>query len=94
MAIYELTRGEQNKSEGKLAHFSEKRAEIILSYLYGSFLEEGFRDIDVALYLAKIGKIKALQYELNMENALKELIVFPFDVRVLNHAPLSFKFKM
>lgn len=94
MAIYELTREEKNEIKGKLAHFSEKRAEIILSYLHGSFLEEGFRDIDVAVYLAKIGKSEALQYELNMENALKELIGFPFDVRVLNHAPLSFRFKM
>jgi hypothetical protein len=34
-----------------------------LSYLHGSFLEEGFRDIDVALCLAKIGKSEALQVE-------------------------------
>lgn len=32
-----------------------------MSYLHGSFLEEGFRDIDVALCLAKIGKSEALQ---------------------------------
>lgn len=94
MAIYKLTSEEKNELKDKLAHFSEKRAEIILSYLHGSFLEEGFRDIDVAIYLTKISKGEALQYELNMENELRELTGFPFDVRILNHAPLSFRFSV
>lgn len=94
MAIYELSKEQKEKIKGKLRHFLERKSEIVLAYLYGSFLEGDFRDIDVAAYLTEISKGEALQYELNMENELKELIGFPFDVRILNYAPLPFRFNV
>jgi len=37
---------------------------------------------------------KALQYEIKLERRIEDIIGFPADVRVLNHAPLSFRFNV
>jgi predicted nucleotidyltransferase len=69
----------------------EKRDEITFAYIHGSFLFGNFRDIDIAIYLGdNIGK--TVHYELQLEVELGKLIGLPVDVRVLNSAPLSFRF--
>jgi len=67
----------------------------LFAYLYGSFVKKDtFRDIDVAIYLEKI-PISILEYELEMETELmKVLKKYIVDVRVLNTAPLSFKYNV
>ena len=62
----------------------------MFAYLHGSFLEDYFRDIDIAIYLNT--EKKNVLYALNLERELEEEVGFPVDVRILNHAPLSFKF--
>ena len=69
--------------------------EILFAYLHGSFVKkDAFHDIDVAIYLERM-PASVLEYELQMETdlmkALKKYIV---DVRVLNGAPLSFKYNV
>ncbi|WP_456454066.1 nucleotidyltransferase domain-containing protein, partial [Thermococcus sp.] len=56
-------------------------------YLHGSFLSGPFRDIDIAVYTD--GE-RDVFYELELE----ERLGFPVDVRVLNNAPISFRFKV
>lgn len=92
IAAYRITQREKEKIENKISHLLRKRNEIICSYIHGSFLEGDFRDVDVAVYLK--GKENALQYELKLERRIEDIIGSPVDVRVLNHAPLSFRFNV
>jgi predicted nucleotidyltransferase len=92
MAMYSIIQTEKEKIENKISHLLRKRNEIIFSYIHGSFLEGNFRDVDVAVYLKD--EEKALQYEIKLEREIEDIIGFPADVRVLNHAPLSFRFSV
>lgn len=69
------------------------RREISFAYIHGSFLQEGyFKDIDIAVYLNDVPE-SYLQYELQLESELIQLLAaFEIDVRVLNSAPLSFRY--
>ncbi len=49
----------------------------------------------MAVYLKKVkNKKEALKYELSLERELEDIIDFPVDVRIINYAPLSFRFKI
>jgi uncharacterized protein len=64
--------------------------EVISAYIFGSFVQEDkFSDIDLAL-LFKTQIDKPLDFEIALEIILEDSIGYPFDVRVLNEAPLSF----
>lgn len=68
--------------------------EIVFAYVHGSFAKDGpFRDIDIAVYL-KEPPDSALEYELALEAALIQSAPYPVDVRVLNNAPLSFRYQV
>lgn len=71
----------------------ERHAEISFAYVHGSFAKDsGFRDIDVAVYLSDPPE-SALQYELALETECMAAVgKYPVDVRVLNNAPLSFRY--
>ena len=69
--------------------------EILFAYLHGSFVKkDAFHDIDVAIYLERM-PASVLEYELQMETDLMEALrKYTIDVRVLNGAPLSFKYNV
>lgn|SRR5574341_129378 len=71
----------------------DKRLEISFSYLHGSFAKNSdFRDIDVAVYLKDV-PASPLEYEIALETELMQALAgYPVDVRVLNNAPLSFRY--
>ena len=71
----------------------DKRLEISFVYLHGSFAKGGgFRDIDVAVYLKDV-PASPLEYEIALEAEIMQALAgYPVDVRVLNNAPLSFKY--
>ena len=71
----------------------DKRPEISFAYLHGSFAKDcDFRDIDVAVYLEDI-PATPLEYEIALETEIMQAVAgYPADVRVLNNAPLSFKY--
>jgi len=94
MTAHVINKGQREKIKERIANFLQKKPDIIFAYLYGSFLEGDFRDIDVAVYLAGISKGEALQYEINLENELGKRAGFWADVRILNHAPLCFRFSV
>lgn len=73
----------------------QKRPDIIFAYLHGSFFTaDSFRDIDLAVYLANV-PASPLQTELALETELGNAIRdYPLDVRVLNNAPLSFRYNV
>jgi hypothetical protein len=94
MTVHVINKEQRERIKKRMADFLQEKPDIIFAYLYGSFLEGHFRDIDVAVYLAGISKGGTLQYELNLENELGKLAGFWADVRILNHASLSFRFNV
>jgi hypothetical protein len=92
MKIYTLTPDDKKKIKQKIREALIKRDEIIFAYLHGSFIEDRpFRDIDVAIY---VDGNYDLTYELELEEELTRLVGFPVDVRTLNNAPVTFRFKV
>ncbi|MCX5847378.1 MAG: nucleotidyltransferase domain-containing protein [Deltaproteobacteria bacterium] len=75
--------------------FLEKLPDLVFAYVHGSFItDEKFRDIDVAVYL-KAAPLSPLQMELDLETELANVINnYPVDVRILNDAPLSFRYNI
>ncbi len=93
MKIHAIGKNQKRELEKKIVDVLNGRGEVVFAYLHGSFLEGNFRDIDVAIYLNELkGTKDALRYELALERVLEEVISFPVDVRILNIAPLPFRF--
>lgn len=80
---------------------------VVFAYVYGSFLEDRpFHDIDVAVYLDATLEPKMGVYATNLaaelEKSLSHVLVdvqrvharksLPVDLRVLNQAPLGFRY--
>jgi hypothetical protein len=63
--------------------------------LHGSFTRGGtYRDIDVAVWLApeRLSRDKRFRYALDLSVDLQLQLRSPIDVRVLNDAPLAFRY--
>jgi uncharacterized protein len=72
-----------------------ERSEVRFAYLHGSFAKGcQFRDIDVAVSIdaAQPSTVDPTAYELDLEAVLEHAIGFPLDVRVVDHAPASFRY--
>lgn len=71
------------------------RPEIRFALLHGSFLAGGsFRDMDLALYLdpAQVGAEAFRDYEVKQGVQWSADLELPVDVRLLNDAPVSFRY--
>ncbi len=84
-----------------LRQFLATREEIIVAYVHGSYAEgRPFRDLDIAVYVNEAALSESpLSYELMLESELQEALReeglrVPLDVRVLNRAPLSFRYEV
>lgn len=91
MADYRLPFQFQTVDSVKITLY--KRLEVSFAYLHGSFAKNGgFRDIDVAVYLKDV-PASPLEYEIALETEIMQTLAgYPVDVRVLNNAPLSFRY--
>ncbi len=68
---------------------------IIFAYLFGSFVsEEAFNDIDIGIFTNNMGKETVLSVELELEGELEEVLGIPVDIRVINYAPLPFRYNV
>ncbi len=73
----------------------EVRPEVVLALLHGSFSKGGaYRDIDVAVWLdpERLSPDERFRYALDLSVHLHLQLVSPIDVRVLNDAPLAFRY--
>ena len=77
----------------------EAEPDVVFAYVYGSFLEDRpFHDIDVAVYLDVADEQEmggfALELAADLERSLSQKCdqTLPVDVRVLNQAPLGFRY--
>ncbi|HEU5319448.1 MAG TPA: nucleotidyltransferase domain-containing protein, partial [Methylomirabilota bacterium] len=71
------------------------RSEIVLAVLHGSFLRGGpYRDVDVAVWLdpGRLSRADRFRYALALSVDLHLQLGRPIDVRVLNDAPLAFRY--
>ncbi len=96
MIGYELSQEEKKKVKNNLNSLLSNRDEIIFAYIHGSFIDAyWFKDLDIAVYLdeKKVSK-KALDYELTLSVELEKTLKLPVDVKILNNAPLSFRYKV
>ena len=90
---YRITDIQRKKVVDTIRSVLMGKNEILFVYIHGSFLQNHFRDVDLAIYLDEdITKEEALHFELSLERELEESSGFPADVRTLNYSPLSFKF--
>ncbi len=80
---------------GRLQALFRGRPEILVGILHGSFHSGGpFRDVDVALYIdpGRIESTTFREYETDLGVRLSGEIGLPIDIRVLNDAPVAFRY--
>jgi predicted nucleotidyltransferase len=78
-----------------LQHELSARPEIVFAHLHGSFLTGGaHRDVDVAVWLdpSRVARDDWARYALDLSVALHLELRRDIDVRVLNEAPLAFRY--
>ena len=78
-----------------LQRLIECRQEIQWAYLHGSFLEGGpYRDVDIAVWVdpTAAGPRGWRWYEVDLATTLELRLHQPVDIRVLNDAPLAFRY--
>lgn len=80
-----------------VAEVLAKRPEILFAILYGSAAEGyEFHDLDIAVYLdrAKVVLETDYDYAFALADDLEAVTHFPVDVRVINNAPLPFRYNV
>lgn len=67
---------------------------IVFAYLHGSFLEKNdFNDIDIAIFLDKKTTVpNPVDFEIFLSLKLEKSLNVSVDVKILNFAPLSFRY--
>jgi len=79
----------------RIADFLETKEYILFAYIFGSFIaQDTFSDIDIGIFIANKQYEPPLNLELNLEIELQNIVHIPVDVRILNHAPLSFVYNV
>jgi len=85
-----------NIRENLVLHLKD-RAEILFAILYGSAVEERrFRDLDIGLFVdrALVPPSADLDYAFTLTDELEKTAPCSVDVRVINEAPLSFRYNV
>ena len=77
----------------KIKEILSKKDEVLFAYIHGSFDELHFRDVDVAVYVDEEKVEDFLDYELKLSIEIEKEIKLPVDVKILNSAPLSFRYR-
>jgi predicted nucleotidyltransferase len=70
---------------------------ICFAILYGSAADsESFRDVDVGIWIDRtvLPPAQDLDFAFDLAAKLEKLIPFPVDVRVINDAPLAFRYNV
>lgn len=79
----------------QLTELLRGKSEILFALIHGSFLEDQqFRDVDIALFIdpGLIGSAAFREYESDMAIRLSDCANLPIDVRLLNDAPVAFRY--
>lgn len=91
-----LSPHEKASLEKRLADGLDRHPEVLFACLHGSFVEYGpFHDVDLAVYIAPefLPPDQLRWYECGLATELQSRVAVPVDVRVLNDAPLAFRYQ-
>jgi uncharacterized protein len=83
--------------KAELAAILRGRQEIRFAILFGSAAEgRAFRDLDVGVFVdrAQVPLAGDFDFEFDLEEKLRGLTAYPIDVRVINDAPLGFRYNV
>lgn len=81
------------KLVGTIVPQLEKEHDLAFAYFYGSAVEQQTaHDVDIGLYYESTNSLPTIEQNLALAHQLSSTIHIPVDIRVLNHAPLSFLF--
>jgi predicted nucleotidyltransferase len=86
---------DREQVRSRLARDLGARPEVLVAVLHGSFARgEAFRDIDVAVWLdpLRLAKHERFRFMLDLSVHLRLTLGHSVDVRVLNDAPLGFRY--
>jgi predicted nucleotidyltransferase len=86
---------DRERLRSRLARDLDARPEILLALLHGSFARgEAFRDVDVAVWLdpVRLSRDERFRFALGLSVDLRLTLGHPVDARVLNDAPLGFRY--
>lgn len=81
----------------KLTRVLKGRPEILFAILYGSATEgRPFHDLDVALFVDRdaVPWSDELDFAFTLVDELEQVAPYPVDVRVINDAPLPFRYQV
>ena len=93
--LYQLSGAQKRVVNDRLRAILASRSEVRFAYLHGSFIDaDRFRDVDVAVSVdpERMADGDLTDYELDLEPVLEREIGMPVDVRVVEHAPASFRY--
>jgi predicted nucleotidyltransferase len=108
MRVFRCTPAERVAVLDALRRVLEAQEEVVFAYVYGSFLDDRpFHDVDVAVYLEGLAEPEMSKFAMDLARDLEESLSLvlsgaaadregdadpPVDVRVLNQAPLGFRY--
>jgi hypothetical protein len=96
-AFHKTAREERLETVETIKTVLQKEPSIVFAFLHGSFLSEpSFRDIDVGVFLGAENALTHLDLELDLSRRLEDALDsrFPVEVKIVNQAPLSFRFSV
>ncbi|MEM2145144.1 MAG: nucleotidyltransferase domain-containing protein [Candidatus Jordarchaeaceae archaeon] len=83
---------------GRIAEVLSEFNDVCFGYVFGSFLgEQGFRDVDVAIYvMEEYDSYGLMKFSLRVARALENKVQprLEFDVKDLNTAPITFQYEV
>lgn len=89
-ALYRLSPEDRSQVIDTLSNLLSQEPTIAFAYLYGSFLDGAFHDIDIAMYVCRNEEDDGRIYVPALTERLGGHLSFPIDVRIVNDAPVSF----
>lgn len=92
-----VAQGAPPKVRESLVLCLKDRPEILFAILYGSAAEgRPFRDLDIGLFVDRVSVPASadLDYAFTLADELKRVVPHSVDVRVINDAPLPFRYNV
>ncbi|MHA1380841.1 MAG: nucleotidyltransferase domain-containing protein [Candidatus Helarchaeota archaeon] len=95
--LFKLSNDEKFRLLKKLEDLLKYKKDIIFAFLHGSFnLNHPFHDIDIAIFIenSETNVKEFIDYEIQLSIELESKVKFPIDIKLLNFAPLSFRYQI
>lgn len=89
--LYQLHKSDRRRIAEVVACELAQARELAFAYLYGSVIEgDRVHDVDVGIYLLPAQGKSSQERAAELGEKLSTTLKLPVDLRILNHAPISF----